>query len=314
MLLSVVFATATIYWINPTIAAHPRRILRPNDNVGEIIKGNRSRDDSVKKRYTIHTEIEPGSQGAGTELAMDVIEATNSAVTLDTKIKDEHGNEFTVGEDILLYTLLVTDIETAEGADTFAILAVNPETDDMHGIVEKRGQHGERVPYKVKQSKRENQGKATAIEEMDLPVPDWHCDVGQDDVLEEEESREEEETLERKLKTGIEHSHHHLHDDHDLSTIEALAKSLRGIKFNPLDKPRRLETASYIFQVDMFIEIDNTLINLMGNLNNAINYVNALVSGANIVYEKEIGTHLRVTDIIVSNLYEAATSTSEALG
>lgn len=64
----------------------------------------------------------------------------------------------------------------------------------------------------------------------------------------------------------------------------------------------------------MFIEIDNALITLMGNLNNAINYVNALVSGANVVYEKEIDTHLRVTDIIVSNLYEAATTTSEALG
>ena len=257
MLLSLMLTTASIYWTNQVIAApspNPRRILRPKDNVGELIKGNRGRNDVVKKRYTIHTEIEPGSQGAGTELAMDVVEATNSAVTLDTKIKDEHGNEFTVGEDVLLYTLLVTDIDTAEGADTFTILAVNPETDDMHGIVEKRGQYGERVPYKIKQSKRENQGKAMATEEMDLPVPDWHCDVGQDDVLEEEESREEEETLERKLKTDPEHSHHHhLHGDHELTTMEALSKSLRGIKVNPLDKPRRLQTASYSYQVDVSV-------------------------------------------------------------
>lgn len=189
---------------------HPRRILRPKDNVGEIIKGVRGRDEAVKKRYTIHTEIEPGSQGAGTELAMDVVEANNSAVTLETKVKDENGNEFTVGDGILLYTLLVTDLDTATGADTFAILAVNPETDDMHGIVEKRGMHGEPVPYKIKQSRGENQGKAMASEEKDLPIPDWHCDVGHDvqeqvanrdkgeafdagqDVIGEEETREDE--------------------------------------------------------------------------------------------------------------------------
>jgi len=95
--------------------------------------------------------------------------------------------------------------------------------------------------------------------------------------------------------------------------MEALTKSLRDIKENPLTKPRRLQAASYNFQVDLFIEIDNGLIDKMGSLNNAINYVNSLVSGANVVYEKEIDTHLRVTDIVVSTLYDAATSSSDAL-
>jgi hypothetical protein len=92
-----------------------------------------------------------------------------------------------------------------------------------------------------------------------------------------------------------------------------MTESLRGIKANPLNKARRIQTASYNFQVDLFIEINNALISKMGSLNNAINYVNALVSGANTVYEKEIDTHLRVTDIIVSSLYDDATSTSQAL-
>jgi hypothetical protein len=149
-----------------------------------------------------------------------------------------------------------------------------------------------------------------AQEEMDLPIPDWHCDVGQD-VLEQEDIREDEETLERRL-TEDEHDHGHQHEDQNLSTMEALTKTLRGIKVNPLNKPRRLE-AAYNFEVELFIEIDNALISAMGSMNNAVNYVNTLVTAANTVFEKEIDTHLRVTDIVVSTLYDAATSTSQAL-
>ena len=63
----------------------------------------------------------------------------------------------------------------------------------------------------------------------------------------------------------------------------------------------------------MYIEIDNAFISNLGGLNNAINYVNTLVTGANVVFEKEIDTHLHVTSIVVSSLYDDAKSSSEAL-
>ncbi|KAL3780307.1 hypothetical protein HJC23_010569 [Cyclotella cryptica] len=281
----------------------PRRILRPKDNVGEMIQRNkdpragRGRDVVIKDRYTIHTEIQEGSEKAGTELAMDVVEATHPAVTLDTIIKDERGNEFSVGDNILLYTLLVTDVDTVDGADTFAMLAINPETNDMHGLVEKKGKRGERVPYTVKQSKGENEGIAMAQEQMELPPSDWHCDVA-------EEVPGEEESIERRLMNG---DHHGIHDRHGhgaqdkgISAMEALRKTLPVV-------------SSYNFEVEMYIEIDNTFVNNLGSLSNAVNYVNTLVTGANVVYEKEIDTHLRVTKIVVSTLYDGATSTSDAL-
>ena len=160
------------------------RILRPNDNVGELIRQSHNyrsgsrRDRMARSRYTIHTEIDSGLENIGAEIAMDMVEA-NPAVTIDTIIQDERDNEFSLDEssDILIYTLLVTDVETADGADTFAILAVNPETDDMHGFVEKKDKQGERVPYKIKQSKAETNGIAIAQEVVHLPEPDWHCDV-----------------------------------------------------------------------------------------------------------------------------------------
>ncbi|KAL3787694.1 LOW QUALITY PROTEIN: hypothetical protein HJC23_012120 [Cyclotella cryptica] len=302
-------------------ASNPRRSLRPRDNVGEMVRQYRGRDVVIKDRYTIHTEIQEGSEKAGTELAMDVVEASHPAVTLDTIIKDERGNEFSVGDNILLYTLLVTDVDTVDGADTFAMLAINPETNDMHGLVEKKGKRGERVPYTVKQSKGENEGIAMAQEQIELPPSDWHCDVA-------EEVPSEEESIERRLMSGarvrplvhkdsIQHGHHnhHGHGDQDkgISAMDALRNVVRGIKVNPLNKPRRLQTASYNFEVEMYIEIDNTFVNNLGSLSNAVNYVNTLVTGANVVYEKEIDTHLRVTNIVVSTLYDGATSTSDAL-
>ena len=201
-----VLASTAISGINLSnaSAAHPRRILRPNDNVSEMIKRNRDRGDgdgrsrvgTSRDRYTIHTMIEAGADNAPTEVAMDVVEAVNPAVTVDTIIKDERGNDYSLANsDILLFTLLVTDIETADGADTFAMLAINPETDDMHGVVEKRGRRGERVPYKIKQSKDENNGFAIAQEEVNLPDPEWHCDVA--------EEIDEEEEVERKLMEDL---------------------------------------------------------------------------------------------------------------
>jgi hypothetical protein len=202
----IALAMASINWPHcPSVvsASHPRRILRPKDNVGEMIKRNKDkrsgggRDVVIKDRYTIHTEIQEGFENAGNELAMDVVEASNPAVTLDTVITNERGYEFTVGDEILLYTLLVTDLDTVDGADTFAMLAINPETNDMHGVVEKKGTRGERVPYTIRQIKDENQGKAMAQVEMELPPSDWHCDVA-------EEVPGEEESIERRL----------MHEDH----------------------------------------------------------------------------------------------------
>jgi len=179
---------------NSASGANQRRILRPKDNVGEMIKNNKDEEErenegiyGTKDRYTIHTEIEAGSNIAGTELAVDVVEAVNPAVNLDTVIRDAKGNEYPLREsDFSLFTLLVTDIETADGADTLAMLAINPKNDDMHGIVEKRGRRGERVLYKIKQSKGDNNGMAMAHEEVNLSSSDWYCDVV-DEIPNEEE-------------------------------------------------------------------------------------------------------------------------------
>ncbi|KAL7502085.1 hypothetical protein ACHAXN_000168, partial [Cyclotella atomus] len=107
-----------------------------------------------------------------------------------------------------------------------------------------------------------------------------------------------------------------------ISAIENLSRSLRGTKVNPLNKQRLLNSnVSYNYQVDLFIEIDAKFIaqtgggtvDAAGITLNAYNYINALVTAANVIYESEIDTHLHVNTIKLSNLYDSATGTKDAL-
>ncbi len=53
--------------------------------------------------------------------------------------------------------------------------------------------------------------------------------------------------------------------------------------------------------------------NTGGTLETAINYINLLVSTASVIYEKEISTHLRVTGVKVSTIYDSAGNVGTAL-
>jgi hypothetical protein len=76
--------------------------------------------------------------------------------------------------------------------------------------------------------------------------------------------------------------------------MEHLSRSLRGTKINQIDNSRRLEAnVDYNYQVNLYIEIDQAFVqNSGGSITTAINYVNTMVTAANVVYEKEIMTHL----------------------
>ena len=48
----------------------------------------------------------------------------------------------------------------------------------------------------------------------------------------------------------------------------------------------------YSYQIDIYFEFDNDLVTQQGSLTDVINYINVLISAANIVYEKETDIHL----------------------
>lgn len=99
--------------------------------------------------------------------------------------------------------------------------------------------------------------------------------------------------------------------------MESLSKQLRGTKINPLNKQpvRHLQSSSnYNYQVDLYLEIDNAFVTKSGGtLQTALNYINSLVTAANVVYEMEIDTHLHVAFVELNTVYDLSTSTSDAL-
>jgi len=98
--------------------------------------------------------------------------------------------------------------------------------------------------------------------------------------------------------------------------MKALTESLQGANIDFANKHPVLDpNGNYNYQVDLFLEIDNEFINNSGNgdFDTALNYVNALVTSANVVFEKEIDTHLHVAHVLVSDLYVSASGAREAL-
>ena len=53
----------------------------------------------------------------------------------------------------------------------------------------------------------------------------------------------------------------------------------------------------------MHFEVDNDLVTLQGSLTDVINYINVLISAANIVYEKETDIHLGVAGVVLTTRY-----------
>ena len=70
---------------------------------------------------------------------------------------------------------------------------------------------------------------------------------------------------------------------------------------------------AYTYQVDLFLEIDQEFVDNHGSFDNALEYIDVLVSAANAIYEKEIDTHLNVIHVAKTNRYDSARSASEAL-
>lgn len=71
--------------------------------------------------------------------------------------------------------------------------------------------------------------------------------------------------------------------------MENLSSSLRGTKVNPLGKRRLQSGTNYNYQVDIYMEIDQSLVDKNGGtFEGAVNYVNSVITAANVVYEKEV--------------------------
>ncbi|KAL3778624.1 hypothetical protein ACHAWO_007429 [Cyclotella atomus] len=246
----------------------------------------------------------------GSTFQFNVVEASIPALNANTQLKLADGSTSSIGAGVL-HTLLVSD---GDNGETFALLAVD-EDDNVHGIVDRKNEK----PMKIRQNG--NNGKAFAEEETNLVAPDWSCGTDHVDAegnpfhrdLEEDHHHDHEHEHDHRDHSHHDHSHHHKIE----SAMQSLSKQLRGTKINPLNKQpvRHLQSSSnYNYQVDLYMEIDNAFVTRSGGtMQTALNYINSLVTAANVVYEVEIDTHLHVAFVELNTVYDLSTSTSDAL-
>jgi hypothetical protein len=215
------------------------------------------------------------------------VKVATPAVTADTLIRDEEGNLVRMGE--VAYSLLVAS-PTDRDSGTIALISVDHKTGETNGVVQKKGAKAMHI----------HQSKGRSIvseEEAEFVPPAWACNVA--------EEHEEDPLRHRHLEEDGHHHdhhhhdhdhHHHGHDDHgldgnDLSgSFENLRKSLRGTDVSHIGKRRKLQDANvgYSYQVDLYIEFDEQLvINNNNNLVQTYNYITALMTMANQIYEHE---------------------------
>jgi hypothetical protein len=182
MMIRLSFAAIALFIaisLNSASSSEQRRmLLQPNESIVTHVR--RAKAQKQKMGFTITAEVSDDTSnlfgGSPSELVyLDVIEAS-PAITSDT-IVENGGRRSRVDIDSI-HTILVSDTSTLEGSETFTLLAIDPQTDKVHGIVEKKGSKA----FKIKQ-KKGDKTIATEEDEANMLAPDWSCGVGNDEEI-----------------------------------------------------------------------------------------------------------------------------------
>ncbi len=247
------------------------------------------------------------------EFEIDLIEAIASVTPEITFSSYMDGHETVTPVGASNVKLLVADTQSAnyggDQATEFALLVVKEDTNEVHGIAQRIGEE----MVSIRQNPREdNAGFFTVAETSALVMPtDWKC--GNDDGA--DVSKLPQNRMRRT--TSLNENHHdndhlHYHDNFTINVkkngiLHEIQSQLDSFMNDPNTYPERRKLRSqrnrklyatdffpklYSYQVDLYVEIDQALVNNNdNNVTTAIEYVNAIISAASAVYEKEIDTH-----------------------
>lgn len=154
------------------------RVFLNNESIANYIDEGDTRHFTITAHVQGHADTPNSSPFWETGLeantiSIDVIKAF-PAITPDTFILSADGTQRRFGDSgNSLDTILVSDVTTSAGRSGLAILAVNPLTHEMNGILEKKGSK----LMKIHQGNRG--GVVMATDEDEVAMPAWECGVRQ---------------------------------------------------------------------------------------------------------------------------------------
>lgn len=98
--------------------------------------------------------------------------------------------------------------------------------------------------------------------------------------------------------------------------VDDRKRDLRIPRYSDARPDRHLQAfhSDYFYQIDLHLDIDYELVRINGgSLCNVFNYINALITAANVVLEREVMTHINVKYIRQTDFYDDVYSTEDAL-
>ncbi|EED95328.1 predicted protein [Thalassiosira pseudonana CCMP1335] len=328
----VLCVLVVLYFPNASTAVPTnRRRLRPSDNIIQYLENERVRG-KLRPRFTLVGKIPQGDVGpvefASDESDYDIdVVVANPSVTRSTTYSVRGGRSQPVRPPTVKY--LVSDPNSAIGAGIpFALLAVDESTNKVSGIVQKNNEE----MMKVEQTQG---GALTFTPEEKFVAEPWYCGVTSDflrnggEVYSFKPSTADHRRAEDDNRHA--HTHHTQHHEHH----QSYSKLLRGGDIITYDfdtiagelgdidiiksRHRKLYATDsfpqlYTYQVDLYIEIDDTVVaNNNNSLDQAIAYVDAVITLVSSILQREADTHLHVAHIEVSNIYANAADKESVL-
>jgi len=318
-------------------AHRQRRRLAPNESIHRHLQ-EENEAGNMRPRFTLVSAMklddeEDASASAAGHYDIDVIQAT-SAVTASTTYSEYGGPHYPIGDLGVKYLFQdrssVEDVENEDGIahiidakpTTFAIIAVDEDTKTASGIAKKQGENA----MSIQQMSGFNLNAIAKPADDFVPPKDFSCQTTHEHDHKRERARgrriledeslliEDEHHIEQHDHThDHDRDHNHLHNhDHIFSGEDVMDNLINEISHHKQLHSDGIPKSNYIphrtgfsdtpsNQVDLYIEIDQTLIRANGNnLTKAFQYVNTIVSASSAIYEAEVDTRLTVAHIEVT--------------
>ena len=276
------------------------------------------------------------SPSNGGEIDLDVVEATSS-ITDTTTYSIDNGPKLPVHHSGT--TVLVSDPKSSK---LFTLIAVDESSGKVDGITQSNENGSilniaQQPTHFIEGSLIEYTDFVTFSEATEFKQSGWECGVVDDHI--HEDLKQDDDNIddifsanadnhERRLHAHDHkehnhhqhhqhHQHHHHHHHHHEDTLEEMIGSIgshisSGMRvLSTTDNTDEKSPWSYV--VELYIEIDDEFVANTGggDLDQAINYVNILMTGVSSIFEKEIDTHLHVQHIAKTNVYDATTTLTE---
>ncbi|KAL9178932.1 hypothetical protein ACHAXT_011905 [Thalassiosira profunda] len=247
----------------------------------------RTAHPQAARRFEV--EADDDSPGGATLI---VEEVQRMAVTSETTYSFHESRQFDE-KHITNLSLLASNPKEVEG---LTILSVNKATGDVRGL--RRGRTGDAHTIFTNRDDghRKLQMRRTSGE---MPEKDWTCGAAHahDDYY---------------------HEHTRSSEGHLFQNSEVMQDSTKnGARSGPastVGKPGEwVSPTKYSFYVDISFDIDKAFIEKQGSAEAAVEYINVLISAANMVFESEVDAHLNVVSITETDIYDDLETAREAL-